>query len=104
MFNKEKKKITELECELERLQARKKTEEQELKHMIKMKEEKMQLELDQKKYALQAEKDQEVAKVKDEYRDKLEARLIKETENIKGMYSEILERLPNVNASLKGQL
>lgn len=106
MFNKAKlqNEVNELTMEIDRLKARKETEELELKHMVKMKEEKMELESQKFKLKCESEKEKAIAKVKDEYRDKLEQRLIKETENIKEMYSEILQRLPNVNAKLTGKL
>lgn len=94
------KTINDLEMEIDRLQARKETEEQELKHMIRMKEEKMELESQKFKIRCEQQKEEAIAAVKNEYRDKLEERLIKETENIRSMYTEILERLPNVNARL----
>ena len=93
-----------LQMELDRLGARYKTEEQELKHMIKMKEERAELELDREKLKLTQEKDEEVAKVKDQFRDKMEARLMTEGENIKEMYGQILERLPNISAKLEGKM
>ena len=108
MFGLEKraleKQVNDLKMELDRLKARKDTEEKEIKHLIRMNEEKMQLELDRKKMEYEAEKDQAIAKVKDEYRDKMEQRLIKESENIKSMYSEILQRLPNITAKLNGSV
>ena len=106
MFNSimKQKRINELEMEIDRLKARKETEELELKHLVKMKEEKMQIELDKKAMEMEKEKNEAIAKVKDEYRDKLETRLIKEGENIKEMYNQILQRLPNINAKLSGKL
>ena len=47
---------------------------------------------------------EEVAEVKDKYRDKLEGFLEKQKNDIKGMYDEILNRLPNVNVKLKGDV
>ena len=51
---------------------------------------------------MEREKDSEIAKVKDDYRDKLEGRLEKEVVNMKEMYGQILERLPNIN--VKGKI
>lgn len=96
--------ISSLEIELDRVKARKKTEEQELKHMIKMKEERNQIEFDRKVMDSQRVMDDKIADIKDGYRDKIEERLIKEGENIKDMQTEILKRLPNISARLTGAL
>ena len=99
-----KKEILDKEIQLDRLEERKKTEEQELKHMIRMKEERNELELEKAKAKIQADANKEVAKVKDQYRDKLEERLMAERDNIEKMCSQILDRLPNVTARLKGEI
>jgi len=115
MFNSEKGKLTkevealkrevfDLELEADKAVARKEREEMELKHIIKMKEEKMEMESKKFEMKCEKEKDSEIATVKDEYRDKLEEQLKKETDNIKVMYSQILERLPNISAKLSGKL
>lgn len=97
-----KRELLDKQIELDRVIERKKTEEQELKHMIRMKEERNELELEKAKQKIRTETDAEIAKVKDEYRDKLEKRLLEETKTIKSMYSEILARLPNISAKLSG--
>ena len=122
---KSKKKIKELEDKTEGLESKieglreqvqsakdeladtkhkKKMEDEDIKHMVKMSKEKCDIEFQKK--VMEIEKDQQsaIATVKDEYRDKLEARLQTEVDNIKEMYGHILERLPNVNARLKGDL
>ena len=119
MFNrKERQKIKELEREIERLRDdkqaakddladlkhRKKIEEEDIKHMVRMKEERLEVENQKKQAELEREKDQAIAQVKDEYRDKMEERLQKEVAGIKEMYSEVLARLPNVTARLKGDI
>lgn len=93
-----------LRSEIEDLKSRKKIEEQEIRHMVKMKEERLQLEHEKKIQETEAEKEREVAKVKDAYRDKMETRLEAEVQNMKEMYGQILERLPNVTARLKGEV
>jgi len=124
MFNKDKK-IKELEdkrealelkndkLETERdtlkedvadLKLKKKIEDEDIKHMVKMKEEALEIKFQKKEMELEKAKNNEVAKVKDDYRDKMESQLEKRGTEIKGMYSEILERLPNVNVRLKKEL
>jgi predicted metal-dependent hydrolase len=93
-----------LKDQLAELEQKRKMEDDELRHLVKMKES----ELNMKHETLQLErdraKDAEVAKVKDQYRDKLEAFLQQQVKDIKEMYGEILGRLPNVNVRLKGEV
>lgn len=92
----------DIKTELEDLKLKRKTEEEDIKHMVRMKEERVAVELEKKTIQLERERDTAIAKVKDEYRDKMEKQLTQETENIKTMYGQILERLPNVNVKLTG--
>ena len=90
-----------LKEEVEDLKLKKKMSEEDIKHMVKMKEEKLDIEHQKKMQALELEKYKAIAEVKDEYRDKIEVRLEKEGTNIKEMYDQILERLPNITAKIK---
>lgn len=91
----------ELKDEVEQLKLKKKIEEEDIKHMVKMKEERLDLEHKKKLQDTELEKQKEVGKIKDTYRDKTEAQLEKQLVGMKDMYSEILQRLPNINAKLK---
>jgi len=86
-----------LKKEVEDLKLKKKIETEDIKHMIKIREEKQAIEKVKYEIKCDREKEKDVAIVKDEYRDKLEKRLELEVTNMKGMYSEILKRLPNVS-------
>lgn len=90
----EKKSLTE---EVDRLKHQKKMEEEDIKHMVKIDRERKDIEIQREKVRLAGEQAEEIAKVKDEYRDKTEAQLEKQLEMMKGMYGEILQRLPNYN-------
>jgi predicted DsbA family dithiol-disulfide isomerase len=92
----------EVKTELEDLKLKRKTEEEDIKHMVRMKEERMAVDLEKKTMELERAKDVAIAAVKDEYRNKLETQLTKETDNIKTMYGQILERLPNINVKMTG--
>ncbi len=96
----EKKTLKE---EVADLKLKKKISDEDIKHMVKMKQEKLDLEHEKKVIVLEREKEESIAKVKDEYRDKLEKHLKDETGNMKIMYGQILERLPNVQVRLKGE-
>lgn len=94
--------VVELRGKLKEVQQDKKLEEEDIKHMIKMREE--AFEVDKQKFELKCEreKDAAIAKVKDDHRDKLEELLHGQIKDGKELYSEILSRLPNVNVRLKG--
>ena len=93
---------TRLKQEVEDLKLKKKIEEEDIKHMVKMKMERLDLEHQKKVQETERAKEKEIANIKDTYRDKMELQLSKETTNIKEMYAQILDRLPNVNLKLKG--
>ena len=86
-----------LKEEVEDLKLKKKMEEEDIKHMVKIDRERKDISIEKEKLKLEGEKADEIAKVKDTYRDKTEAQLEKQLANMKGMYGEILERLPNYN-------
>jgi len=91
----------ELKDEVEQLKLKKKIEEEDIKHMVKMKEERLDLAHSKRLQDVELEKQKEVGGIKDTYRDKTEAQLEKQLVGMKDMYSEILERLPNINAKIK---
>ena len=94
--------VRDLKDEIAGLKSKKKIEEEDIKHMVRLKEER--LELKSQKMALDMERDKEkaIAEVKDTYRDKMEDRLESEVVNIKEMYGQILERLPTIK--VKGEI
>ena len=85
-----------LERSAEDVAASNKRAEEDIKHMVRMRQESLTLEKKEYKVKLDGEKAQEIAKVKDDYRGNLEARLGGEVDRIQEMYSQILERLPTV--------
>ena len=86
-----------LKDELEDLKHQKKLESEDIKHMVKINNERKDIELEKEKAKLEREQATAIAKVKDDYRDKTEKQLEKQLTNMKDMYGEILERLPNYN-------
>lgn len=94
----------DLKREVEDLKSKKKIEEEQIKHLVKIKDEKREIEFKRKEMELEDKKNKEVAEVKDRYRDKLEENLVAQKDDIKSMYSEILERLPNINAKISGKI
>jgi|SRR3990167_6928914 len=93
-----------LKDNLAELEQKHRMQDEDIKHLVKIKESKLQMEHDQKMLVMQREKDADVLKIKDAYRDKLEAFLQQQVKDIKEMYGEILGRMPNVNVRLKGDV
>jgi histone H3/H4 len=89
--------VLKLKAEIAVLNQEKKITEEDIKHMVRLKEEKLAVQNERKQLEREREKETAIFQVKDEYRDKLEKRLQTEVENIKQMYSEILQRLPKVS-------
>lgn len=87
----------DLQLDIKKLELEKKNEVEETKHLVKLRDEKREIEFKKKEMELEAAKAIAIADVKDQYRDKMESQLKNETEAIKGMYAQILERLPNYN-------
>ena len=79
------------------LKLKKKMEEEDIKHMVKIDRERKDIQIEKEKIQLEGEQAKAIAKVKDEYQDKTEAQLKEQLSVMKGMYGEILERLPNYN-------
>ena len=93
-----------LKEEVEDLKLKKKTSEEDIKHMVRMKEERLAIDHEKKVVELEKEKARTVAAVKDSYRDKTEEYLNKQIGRADKMYAEILERLPNINVTMKGKI
>ena len=90
-----------LKTENKTLKVKRQIDEEQIAHKIKMREEQVDLDYKKKLQAAEAKKQEDVAKVKDEYRDKLENELKKRGDELKEMYKQILERLPNVNMAIR---
>lgn len=93
-----------LKDQLAALEQKRRMEDDELRHLVKMKESQLNMAHETRQLERDRAKDSEVATVKDQYRDKLEAFLQQQVKDIKEMYGEILGRLPNVNVRLKGDV
>ena len=95
---------TRLKEEVEDLKLEKKISDEDIKHMVKMKEEKLSLDFKKKEMDIEQEKQVAIAEVKDQYRDKVEKTLETQKNDIKEMYQQILGRLPDINVKLKGDV
>ena len=99
-----KEQVEELTLQVTTLKHEHKLADEDVKHMVRIREEQLDVEYEKKVVELERQQQEAIATVKDEYRDKLEARLQTEVDNIKEMYAQILERLPNVTAKIRGEL
>ncbi len=90
----------ERKTELEDLKLKQKISDDEIKHHIKLKEERQELEYEKKVQVIEREKMDAILEIKVEYHGKMETQLEKQLTEGNKRYTEILERLPNVNASL----
>lgn len=89
-----------LKDEIEGLKIKKKISEEDIKHMVKMREEKQDLEFQKREVALEKETQAKLHEISNTYRDKTEVQLERESSVMKEMYGQILERLPNISAKL----
>lgn len=96
--------VSTLGSEVKQLKTTRKIEEEDIKHMMKMKEGAMDLQKQSFELKCTGEKDAEIAKVKDQFRDKMEEFLKSQVKDTKEMYNQILQRLPDVNVKLQGKV
>jgi len=99
-----KDQISKLKEELEDLKLKKKIEEEDIKHMVRIKQEKLEIEHEKAVNKAKSDAEQTIGEVKDQYRDKMELFLQKQVQDVKEMYGQILKRLPDVNVRLKGDV
>ena len=104
----EKKRIQE---ELDGLRSEKKIEEEEIKHMIKMREERQAIALERKEIAIQKDADeqvktaqttyrQKIQEMHEDYRHKVEEHLESRNEDMKNTMEQVLARLPDIKMLL----
>ena len=87
-----------LKDEVEDLKIKKKISEEDIKHMVKMREEKSDLEYLKKEVQLEKEHQLKLHEASNEYRDKTEKHLEKQAGEMKEVYTQIMKRLPNISA------
>ena len=79
-------------------------EDEMIAHKLKMREEQVIMDADKKIAAAEQKAaknaSNSIAEVKDTYRDKLENQLEKRGDELKGMYKEVLTRLPDISMEI----
>lgn len=96
-----RKEKSDLEHRIRELEHKKELEEKELTHLVKMKEEKQFIEAQKKEIELQKKFNEKEMTLQTEYHKKNLDIISKEHADIKEIYKQIMERLPNVNVEVK---
>lgn len=99
-----KKQIRVLKDELESLKTTKKMEQREIEHLVKLKEEKLDIDHQKKNLELQGQFRQKEMEMQTTYHDKIMTQLEKAANEMKDVYTKIMERMPNVNMEIKKEL
>lgn len=96
--------LREARNRLKQVNLDRKIEEDDIKHMIKLKTERLELEFQKREAEADRVRQTEIQQVRDTYQARTEAQLQDQLEQTKVMYAQILERLPNISAQLKGTI
>ena len=95
------KEIKKLKNDIEDLKQKKKREEEDIKHLVKIKQESLEIEHQKKELELKNDfKDKEM-KLQKEFHENTLKTIEQAGQKMEGMTKEILNRLPNVNMSIR---
>ena len=87
--------------EMAELETLKKTEIRQIEHLVQMKEEAADLKIEKRVVTLEKEYQTKTMELQTQYHDKFIAQMKEEKDAMSKVHSEILDRLPNVNAQLR---
>lgn len=90
--------------ELADVKKKKELEMQEFEHLVKLKEERQKLALETERVKLSGEFQKKEGELQKEYFEKTLKNIEKASYDIKDVYKQILERLPNVNVKMQGKV
>lgn len=96
--------LAEAKGDLRDVQQKRDAEERDIQHLLKLEREREEVSREKFEAKCERERDQAIAEVKDEYRDRLENELRQQLERVEKMNTEVLNRLPNISASLEGKI
>lgn len=97
----DKKAVAVLKNELADLQLKKRIEEEEIKHLVKMKEEKLAIEATKKELELQKKFQEKEVTLQTTYHERILRNIEDSRKESKELYTAIMERLPNVNVKMR---
>jgi len=92
----------ELRRSVEDLTIKRKIENEDVKHLIRLQQDKLESEFRQDKLNTEKQFREQVMQIREEHQNKREKDLSDQTARLEKMYSEILQRLPNIAVKLKG--
>lgn len=95
-----KKRVRELNDEIESLKTKKKMEQREIEHLVKLKEEKLDIEHQKKEIELQKDFQAKEMALQTEYHGKIITAIETARKEQQETYKEIMKRLPNVSVML----
>ena len=93
--------IEHLKIQIKDLELKKRLEEEEIKHLVKMKEEKQEIEIQKKGIELQKIFQEKEMKLQSTYHDKIIKTIEESRKEARDLYTAIMDRLPNVNVEMK---
>lgn len=93
-----------LKEEVADLELKKKIENEDLKHMIKIKEEKAEIVMEKKQLEMQRESDKAIQKIRDEYQKKTEDSLEEQIKKMGETTDKIMSLVPNIGVKLNGNI
>lgn len=96
--------VADAKKELAETKHKTKLEKENIQHLTRLNKEKDDVKFLKREQELIGEKQSAIAKVKDEYQDKVVKMMGEEKEGLMKMYEQILQRLPDINARLKGDI
>ena len=114
-YEKTQKALRATKEELEDLKLKKRLEQEEIKHMVKINEERKDAEVSKKVIEMEKKYNEQISKFREEQtaallqltkelHGKLEGRFNVELGNLKEIYQALMARLPNVNLTLEKRL
>lgn len=94
------KEIEALKIQIKDLELKKRLEEEEIKHLVKMKEEKIFIETQKKEIELQKHFNEREMELQSKYHDKVLTTIEESRKESRDLYTKIMDRLPNVNVNM----
>ncbi len=96
-----KTQIRKLKDEIESLKVTKKMEQREIEHLVKLKEEKLNIDFQKKELELKGQFQDKTLVMQTEYHNLTIKNLDVARDEMKEIYTQIMQRLPNITASLE---
>lgn len=96
--------LRQVKDELADVKKKKELEMEEFEHLVALKEKRQELALQTDRVKLEGEFQKREGELQKEYHEKTLKNIEKASADIKEVYKQIMERLPNMNVRLKGEV